>query len=364
VPFACGHHRALIYERGGINYVGELTPLEAIRWNRKRDDISDSEATIGTTECCDLLGDLRTIIHELHIERDGVVVWQGPITRIEYEWNQVRVYAADMLWQATRTVLTAGYDQSYPNIYNVIDRMHWLLRDQCFLRHGDPWNMVAHLHPMHHPGDPKTSRKVNRYQYYVWEDFDKYAEDMGADYTVVNRDIYYWDINLQWKVIPPLDEQYLSQFPRIVEYGNQAATQGYVTNGEGYAGIATADLEATDLYGWVDWLVTNQSDGTEGAPTAEEIAGWADSAARNIDERSPAPVAIVIPANTTLLPGAPWVIDDLVPGAWFDVDITRMCRNVSEMQRIHEVNVTETAPQGEMVSFTAASAPSHAVIPT
>lgn len=364
MPFFCGSHRAFVVERGGVTPVGELDPLIAVRWQRIRDDVSTAEVRVPTHDCCELLGDLRTIRHELHLERNGLEVWQGPITRIEYDFDEVSVFAADVLWQSTRTVLDEGYDQSYPNISNAIDRMDWLLRDKTYALHGDPWNVVPHLHPLHHSGDPQTSRVVNAWQFYTWEDFDKYAEDYGTDYCVVNRDIYYFDINLAWKIIAPLDERYLSQFPRIVEYGNQAATRGVVTNGHGYAGVATAPQSFIDQYGYVDWLVTNENDGQlDNIPTPEEVATWSATAARNITDRYPAPVAIVIPANTTLLPGGPWLMEDLVPGAWFQATVTRMCRSVSEYQRIHEVVVTEEAPNGETVQFSAVSAPSEMVVP-
>ena len=361
MTFTCGRHRAFVYERGGVNRIGELTPMSAVRWNRKRDDISDSEATIGTSECCELLGDLRTVKHELHIERDGEDVWEGVITRLEYDWNEVRVYAEDMLWPSKRTALKAGYDQSWPNSYNVIDRMHWLLANQTYAPHGDPWRMLSHLHPVRHSDEPKATKKAAAYQYYAWDDFDKYAEDNGTDYTVVGRDIYYWDLNLRWKIIPPLDEEYLSQFPRIVEYGNSAATQAFVSNTEGYAGIASAP-EATLLeYGYIDYLKTNLEDTDKGVPLDAEIAEWAKTAGRNLNGRYPPPVGIVIPANTTLLPGAPWSMSDLFPGAWFIVRVDRLCRKFSEWQRISEVAVEESAPAGETVNFTVISAPSSIV---
>ena len=331
-----------------------------------RDDTSDAQLNAPTTECCELLADLRTILHEVHIVRNGVPVWEGPITRIEYDFDEVRIYAEDVLWQAKRRVIEQGYDMAYPNIGNVISRMDWLLRDQCFARDGDPWNVVPHLHPVYGPDDPSSSRAVFAWQMYVWEDFDKYAEDMGADYTVVNRDIYYFDTQLAWKILPPLDQTYLSQFPRIVEYGNQAGTRGVVTNGKGFAGVwaGPPPWSDPDQYGTIDWLISNTSDGQLNRdPTPEDIASWADTARRNTQGRYPPPVSVVIPANTTLLPGGPWLMEDLIPGAWFEVTVDRLCRNVTEWQRIQEVVVTEKAPEGETVQFSSASAPSHMVVP-
>lgn len=364
MPFFCGAHRAFVYERGGVNLITEIPLLNSVRWQRVRDDVSTAEVQVPSPQCCEILADLRTVKHELHIHRNDEPVWEGPITRIEYDFDQTGIFAADVLWQSTRTALDEGYDNSFPNIGNAVTRMDWLLRDKTYAPHGDPWNVVPHLHPHHHAGDPKTSRVVNAWQFYTWEDFDKYAEDYGTDYCVINRDIHYFDINLAWKIIPPLDERFLSQFPRIVEYGNQAATRGIVTNGHGYAGQSSAGGGIIAEWGHIDWLVTNENDGqADNIPTPEELASWSQTAAHNIAGRYPPPLAIVIPANTTLLPGSPWEMDDLVPGAWFQANVTGLCRDVSEYQRIQEVVVTEQAPDGEAVQFSAASAPSQMVIP-
>jgi len=363
MPFACGSHRAHVYARGGEVYVGELTPVSRVQWERVRDEISTASCTVPVHECCELLGNLRTILSELHIERNGKIVWQGPITRIEYEHEQVQIYAEDVLWAAKRKVLQVGYDQTYPNIANVIDRMDWLLRQQCYAKDGDPWRMVPHLHPVHHSGDPRTSRSVFANQFYVWEDFDLYAEDSGTDYMVINRDVYYWDTNLAWLIIPPLDEQYLSQFPRIVEYGNELATRGFVNNGTGPTGYAQASTEMLNLYGAIDWLTTHVQDGTPDGATPEEIAEWNDSARRQIDGRAPTPVSVNIPANTTLMPGAPWTDDDLIPGAWFEISVLSLCRQLTAWQRLQHIIVTEEAPGGETVQITAIGAPGQMIIP-
>lgn len=372
--FTCGTHRALVYDRGGVNLLGELTPLTRVTWRRIRDDISTAQVTLPTYECCELLGDLRTVLNELHILRNNELVWCGPITRLEYQWDLVDIFAEDLLWQAKRMVLEVGYDQAHPNIGNAIDRMDWLIRDQCYAKFGNPWNVQ--LVPVRHSqGEPGTARQVFAWQMTVWEDFDKYAEDYGADYCVIGRQIFYFDNHLAWYVLAPLDESHLSQFPRIVEYGNELATRGIVTNGRGFAGVSNAPSPWPETYGQVDYLVSNVNENVmdvptdpedpeaNNDPTPEDIAQWTATAARNIDGRQPAPVGVVIPANTTLLPGAPWTINDLIPGAWFQVDVSRMCRSVSAWQRLHEIVVTEQAPAGEDVQFTAITPPAGRVDP-
>lgn len=354
--FVCGSHRAFVYERGGVNVVGELEPLSAVHWQRIRDDISTAYITVPTAACCELLADVRSAIHELHLVRDGDTVWQGAVTRVEYEHEQTQLFAEDLLFQAKRKVLEYGYDMSYPNIGSVVDRMHWLMNDMCYSLDGNRWNVS--LNPHHNLGEPTSSRQVFAYQFTVWEDFDKYAEDNGTDYTVVNREIHYWDNHFAWKIIPPLDQQFLSQFPRVVEYGNQVATRMFVTNGRGQAGIS--QWPPDPAYGRIEQLITRQQDGTDVA-TPEEIADWQASADHNIVQ--PAPLNVVIPANTTLMPGAPWTMDDLWPGAWFQISVTDVCRPVTAWQRLHEIVVSEEAPAGELVQFTAVDPPIQMIVP-
>lgn len=355
----CGKHRAYAYSRGGAERLFELTPLTLCRWNRIRDDISSAEVVIGVDECCGQLDDLRTILHELHIYRDDEPVWEGPMTRLEYEYTEMRIFAEDVLWQAKRTVIHPGYDDRYPRVGLVLDRFDYLLH-QCYDRQGDPWNMEGHLHPVRTPGEPREARQVYNWQDTVWNEIDNFGEHYGVDYTVVNRDLYYWDIHWQWKTLPPLDEDWISEFPRIVEYGNDLATRVIVTDGRGHAGVDEAGLPATgrDVYGYVDHIINNANDNdTNTKPSDEKLLHWQETAARHLTHSWPSPVGIVVPDNTTLLPNAPWLISDLIPGAWFEVSVKRLCRQVSTWNRLQSVHVEEIAPRGETVRFSSVTAP-------
>lgn len=259
--FTCAHHTAEVYLRGGVTFVGDITPLAAVTWTRVRDDISTANVQLPPTECCDLLSELRSGYHELHILRDGEPVWEGVIVRIEYETDEVRVYAEDMMWVPKRTVLATGYSNAYPHIGYAIDQADWLIRQQCYNLNGDPWGMLPHLHTLSPLGTgPKTSRAVAAYEMTVWQDFDKYSEDHGLDYTVINREVYLWDHGLNWATLPDLSEDFLSESPRLVEYGNELYTRAYVSNARGFAGIATAPSPWPETYGYIESLSTNIDD--------------------------------------------------------------------------------------------------------
>lgn len=363
----CGKHRAFVMERGGTNLVGEMTPLMRVRWERVRDEISTANVRVGVSECCALLGDLEAGRMELHIHREGDSVWQGVITRLEYEISHVDIFAEDMLWVAKRTALSQGYDQSYPNIWSVVDRMTWLMEDMTYAKYGDPWNMLPHLHPVVGPDDPETSKKQVPWALSTWEDFDLYAEDHGTDYTVVNRDIYWSDIGYAWAVLPKLEAEHLSEWPRIVEYGNELATRVIISNNEGYAGLGVAPAGMRDHYGYVDHIINQEreagalDDEPDAPPTPEELESMRQSAQRQVANRYPTPTSIVVPANSTLMPSSPWRVNDLIPGAWFDVEVTNLCRSMVETQRLHQVTVTETPDNGEKVEIVTVSAPSQRI---
>jgi hypothetical protein len=365
-PFTCGIHRAFAVELGGENIVADLTPLSSVRWQRIRDDISTATVIAPTSGCCDVLADLRTIKHELHIVRNDESVWQGPITRIEHGHESVEIHAEDMLWVPKRRVLEVGYDQAYPNVGEAIDRVRWLLEDQCFAKYGDLWNMVSRLHPMTGPDDPRTTRSTPAYSMSIWQDMDKYAEDSGVDYTVVGRDIYWFDTQLAWMELPLLEPEMIGQFPKVTEYGNDLRTRGVVTNGKGIAGTGYWGVDASyfDEYGGPVDDITILADRIEEAdPTVEEVAEWSETAKRNVADRHPSPTAILIPANSTLLPGSSWSTDDLIPGGWFPVSVTSLCREVHAWMRLHEVVVTEGPPDGETIRFSAIPATEHRVDP-
>jgi len=360
--FSCGAHTAFLFTRGGGTNLGELTPLSAVQWQRVRDEVSSANVSVATAGCCELLGDARCIQHELHIYRNGTRVWCGPVTRIEYEVDKVQLFAEDLLWQTKRTVIQQGYSNAYPNIGLSMDNVNNLLR-AVYPPAGNPWNVT--LQPMYNPtpGDagPRTSKVVHRYQEYVYDDVDSYAADGGIDYLCVNRRVYYNDTHLAWNDLPDMDEQWISEWPRVVEYGMQVATWGVVTDGFGHGVNVQGPPEWDTAYGRVDLLTSLVDDkdvAPEAPPTPDELLAWSSIAQRAIGNRAPAPLALVIPANSTLMPGAPWVIEDLLPGSWFRMSVSRYCRPVhSEWQKLDEVVVTETPEQGEQVHFSAATAP-------
>jgi len=396
-PAFCGKHRIGIWGSGGEVPVGEILTATKITWQRIRDNISVAQVDVPMGTCCDLLELIEPVQNEIHIYRDDEVVWIGVITRMEFEWDQVQIFAEDMLWVAKRRALAHSYNHMEPCLdctpgplygtgkINAIQNAKDLM-DECYEGVSDYWNMVPFLHPIFGPCDPDSARQANAWATTYWLELDKLAEDYGLDYTVVGRDIYWWDVHLNWNEIAPLDPADIADYPRIVEYGNSLATRYIRTDGSGYAGFGFAPQGIQDKYGpAIDTLSSEKSqadanppryvvDGDGNVvpgspilpepPSAAKLATWTDTAERRLEDLYPVRRNIVVPAGSTLMPSSPWDVNTLMPGSWTLATVDRLCRgSVSEYQRLHELRVTETGEGGETVSVSFVSAPSVMVLP-
>jgi hypothetical protein len=361
----CGEHQAFIVARGGATILYELDRLELVDWERQRDDISQAYVRVGAgAGCCGELGNLLSGHHELHIYRSGEKVWEGPVIRPEFAEDGVTIYANDILWVAKNTVLEKGYNKAFPNIAACGWVMNWLLRDQTFLKYGDPWNAASRVNWVKGTDDPDTSSAVKAWSMTTWEDFDKYAEDKGMDYTVVGRDIYFWDTHLKWRTLPsPLLASHVTSGFEVVEYGNEFATRVIVTNGNGYASQAVAPAWAISTYGYIDHVIStyNESAGQE-VPNAEDLKGWQKQAQSALDASFPAPLRVRVPDNSALTPDAPFTINELVAGAWVQVVSTDLCKSVDQLHKLDRVHVREE-DASEKVEITTTAAPERVVEP-
>lgn len=365
VALGCGEHTSYIYERGGTKMLFQLDAMIVTAWQRTRDDISQAHVVVSAhADCCEQLGSVSSGFNELHVYRSGVSVWQGIVTRVEYERDKVTVFAEDMLWVAKNTVLDVGYNKAYPNIAKGGWVMNWLLTTQTYSKYGDPWKMASHVHWQQGSDDPSTSAAVKAWSMTTWEDFDKFAEDRGMDYTVAGRDIYFWDTHLKWRT---LDEDLVSEYllgdMAVVEYGNEMATRVIVTNGNGYASQAVAPAWAITKYGYIDHVESsfNEAAANE-APTNEEKKAWQEQAQSNLDHAFPAPVRIRVSENSELSPDAPYDINDLIAGSWVRVVVDDLCRTLDQWHKLDSVDVHEEGGK-EVITISTQTAPEHVVEP-
>lgn len=372
-----GHNRAYVYARGGRKRIGEITPLAQIQWTRKRDDISNCTlASNGLGEDGgQLLRMLRTWRHEIVVYRDDVRVWEGPITRIEWDVDQVSLEAKDVMAYVYRRILRQGYNDAYRiingvqrGLHTVVYRARQIIMNA--LSYDDP-NVLPFVTAMENIDDTVQSRVVAPWSKTAWGEVDDLAATAGLDYTVVGRRIILIDTHRQVGQLPEMRDGDFSAPPKVTEYGMQAANVFGVTNNSGIYGFVNLVTPTTGIppEGYIEQLASAYGE-TTGAASETVLTPAAKAkleqtlrlqAERNIAPRWPVPVLVRVPDNSTLMPDLNISINQLVPGVWIPLAAVGPVRRVSQMQKLDSVTVTETGDDGEKIAVVMSPAPGMGV---
>lgn len=377
-----GEYKVMVFDRGGLIPRGEIKPLARLQWGRKRDDISNCLVlTNGWDEAsADLLSTVRSWMHEIVIFRNGVRVWEGPITRITYMTDSVEFEAKDVLQYVYRRIMRQGYDDSYRlmngeqlGLRTVVDRAALILQNA--LAPDDP-NILPYLTTLRSEQDAKQSRVVPDFGCTAWEEIDDLAATAGLDYTAVGRRILLWDTHRAIGRLPEMRDGDFSNPPIVTEYGMNLANFFAVTNNNGiWGGVYATVPDPTsgnpnnvipmpeEFYGRVEQLASAYGDAA--APSEEALTAAArealartfrSQAARNMIGRWPTPLVVRVPDNSALNPEVNLSINHLVPGVWIPVRSVGTLREVAQMQKLDSMNV-EVDESGEKVTVVMSPAP-------
>lgn len=350
MPIDCvQNHTVQIFDRGGTKPLHQLQQVSSIQWGRVRDDISTMSLTLNADSCSlqeAELAKIRSSRHEAVVFRGGERVWEGPITRLVGNRNSFGIYARDVMHYAARTTMRAAYNNAYPKVAYVIDRAKLILLSELARKEGiaPAINVVPHIVTHQKATDAKTASNTRKYQFQVWEHLDELAARGGLDYTVIGRAIHLWDVHEaamgQTAVLTQND--FLGEIS-VTEYGMELATWSHVTDGQGGVGTAGAN---DPYYGEVEILATAYDEETDDTvPTSAELKS---QASRNLDGRNPTPLQVRVPDNSTINPKGILRIQDLVPGIHMPVRAQVVGFDVTQMQKLDSVTVTET-PKGEEI---------------
>lgn len=361
----CSRHTAFIYERGGAKLIAPLGDISRVQYERIRDEISAATVTIAARhhDCNIALGLLGVGRHEMVIFRDEERVWEGPITHVTYQGKAVEISARDVGHYVYRTMMTKEYDNRYPNIGRVTERVHRVLMDELVRMEAQnpPINVRPHIVPHLHVDDARTSARTLPYQMTVYEHLDSMAARGGLDYTVVGRAIHLWDVhsNAMGQTGMVSAEDFIGDIA-ITEYGMELATVSAVTDGKGRVGIAGA---ADPYYGLVEILDTaydesSGEDWDEGdeQPEPPSVPEMRSQAQRILAGRNPTPVVVRVPDNSTLNPNGALTLADLIPGVFIPLQAELPGRTLSQMQKLDRVTVEET-PSGETIKVVLSPTP-------
>lgn len=336
-------HRAYIYDRGGMNRIMQLKDLSQVKWGRRRDEFSEGSVRLSGDACSEQATKLAAIEpkrHELVIFRGEERVWEGPVWRVAWGSETVEIFAHDVTSYLNGTPLTQTYSNAFPNQTEVTTRIGDIIVEEMAVWETltPPANVLPYLQIEHHPNEAKTTAVTVPYEMTVGEHLDALAQRSGIDYTTIGRAIHIWDTSRDLGTFPRAwtEADFFGEIV-ITAYGADHTEIAYAVAEDGRVGVAGSP---SSYYGpWTKIFTVYNEEGTE-APTQAELNS---QAARNRAGRSPVPVEVRVPDNSSVRLSHDLTINDLVCGRRVPLRATLNARKLDQMQKIDVVTVTETA---------------------
>lgn len=344
------HHRAEIYDRGGTKRLISLVDAFSVQWSRRRDETSEATAVIAGNACvaqADILSQIEPKRHELVIFRGNVRVWEGPIMRVAWRSDSVEIYAHDVTQYLFGTPMTQGYNNAGANATEVTTRIEEIIQNEMVVWEtiDAPANVLPYLAVHHFPNEARTTAKTVPFEMTVGEHLDSLARASGIDYAAVGRAIHIWDTSRSLGRTRILTEADFFGEIIVTAYGSDHTEIAYVVADDGTYGVAGTP---SSYYGpWTKIFTVYNEEGTD-APTQTELDS---QAARNIAGRTPVPVEVRIPDNSSLRLSYDLTIDDLFPGVQMPLRATLNARRMQQVQKLDLMTVSEDS-NGETVQVT------------
>lgn len=361
----CSIHVAYIQDKCNGPRLCELLDLFEVSYDRRLDDVSEAFVVIPISgdvddPCCSCLADVEPWCHQLTIVRelDGVV-WSGPITRVEYGYNTVRIEAKDNLaWVQKRVneVDITGYNPNFTIPLTTIakDIITVAMAEEdsacvldCILDMGDGLP----------PGTDRSREDIQAFEGPTAYDDLLALSATGVDFTVVNQCIILTGVDLPAVAIGVLTDEMILGELTVIKDGDLLANRVYVryAGDDDCAGTCTpqgspicpcpAMAEGDqECYGLIEMIVPDDLD----LPNLDA----AQVAAQTIlDASRLVPRLIEFPGDTRLSPESPWSLNDMIPGQRLDVALAKLCIPIYQGFKIQQVSVTDNA-DGEAISVT------------
>ena len=335
----CGSHTAVIRDRNGAT-VAQAEALINVKWSRLLDDVSSaSVVVVPTGDCCDLMGNVRSWRQNLEVYRNGVFVWGGPITRVNWSLGQVEIFASDVL---------AWLDRRVPH-----DAMTFTNEDLSVIA-------AALIRDGFRPDDPgHTLEVIDRARVFGSRAYEKdtgqtgdHLRDLaeaGIDFTAVGSKI----LILPETHCSSVGRLTDSDFPEglvVSEEGGALATRWVVAGSE--------DSDAIGSYGGADDYYGLLERYEEQTSITDSVSATEAARAR-VRTTNAAPV-FVDTQQVTISPDAAVEIAYLVPGWCLDITTNQTCRTVSQRLKIVGLTVeedggTDESPGTEQVAVQVAA---------
>lgn len=364
----CSQHHAMIYDRGGMTPIGEVKRLSLVEWSRDRDGTSEGRFVVDGFRNCGIQRRITNKAsekrHELVIYRGDERVWEGPIFRISDQGSQIEVNARDVTAYLFGTMITKDYDNR-KNVVPVTTRMGQMIAHELANGHvgrklgggtiampaweslDPPANILPYLDVRHFANEANTAAYTRAFSTTVGLQLAYAARQSGIDYTAIGRKIVLWDTSRWIGETRVLTEADFYGDVIVTGYGADHVQAAYSTGQEGAYGEAI-NPDGLDFYG--PWAQAYSAYNEEGS-AAPTVGALNSQAARNASGRSPVPVEVRIPDNSSIRLSSTLQLKHLVPGVRVPLLARLNTRARNQMQKLDHLTVTETG-EGEDVKIT------------
>lgn len=332
-------HDVVLTYRGGRLPLGQFprASVSSLRYGRVVDDISTCDVEVALdARCCGLAGEVRSWGHEIHVLRDGVEVWCGPVVIADVGRDNAKFTAWDVLgWLKVRAI-EHRLDYTGANRADLSTIVQAIIVD--VLTPDDP-NLLPYLTVT--ASAIEGERLMLRGRSMAWDDVAELSRT-GVDVTAVGRRIVVSGEAISTAPLATLTSEHFLDELRVVERGDVAATRWRV-NGSGLT-VLVGGVDA--FYGLIDGLVDE--------PAIRDATSATNAAQNRLDVTYPAPLYVQVPEGARLSPKAPLPFDNLVPGALCNVHVTDLCRTVAQTMRLQSVEVSSDGNDTDRVAVTLA----------
>lgn len=372
--------QVFITDQCGAPKICELTDVATISWNRVLDDISEATVTvpISDADCCACMALIEPWCHEMHIIRNGEVVWQGPVVKVIYGFQQVTVHAQDvMAWTKVRVPQlpfdnTATGGQEMTDVALQVLKLAFAEHNPCVLEYILQTDL-GHRPTLYNKTQVSTANGFPAFQGYIHDWIQNLAQN-GLDYTVLGRRIILSAENPNIEPLGILSDEHIMGEIEVAKDGFAMGNRVFVRyQDDDKSATCVAQNPALSIPPYTACPALSEATGlnspkvdpatgkpiscygpieritTDGTPfnyiTAKQTAdGY-------ISFGSVAPRTVDLSNGTRLSPDTPWGINDMVPGQRIDVAFTQLCLEVFQHFRLLEVQYQLDPSGDEQISI-------------
>lgn len=335
----CSDYSAWIADRGGRRLLMQL-PWTSLEWNRVVDDIGSAKVTLDGKggRCCGEYADAKPWKHELVLFRNDELAWCGPVTHKSYDDDGITLDAQDVMgWTAHRRIhndlVHTGVDLS--TVFN------------AYVRDAMAVDNSPRLEVQATPCGVVGDRRVLAAQYQIaWNLIDELCST-GVDFTVIGRTVLVGGFEIEVEPIGTLLDSHIAARSGL-EVAGEPMTTDSVVLGDGYgeAGATIVghwpdqqDLDLIAEYGVHEVVLTE--------PDAKDAASARARARTNYDLNS-SPKLIL--SGVELEQGAPFDLDQLIPGRVIRTLLVEQCEAIATSYRMTRVTGS-AGPEHDRVSI-------------